>query len=138
MYLGELIAGQASNTFIQFLRYSCVGGIAFVIDFGSLYILTEYAGFYYIVSATISFLLGLVINYVLSTIWVFAESRFNKRLAEFLIFAIIGLIGLGLNNLFLYIFTDKLNLYYMVSKLITAALVMLWNFFARKIILFTK
>ena len=46
--------------------------------------------------------------------------------------------GLGLNNLLLYLFTDKLNIHYMISKLLTTALVMVWNFGARKVILFNK
>jgi putative flippase GtrA len=41
------------------------------VDFGSLYVLTEYAGVYYLVSAAAAFLLGLSTNYALSVAWVF-------------------------------------------------------------------
>ena len=50
----------------------------------------------------------------------------------------VGIIGLGLTEGLMWFFTDLVGLHYMLSKLVTAALVLLWNFIARKIILFTK
>ena len=125
-----------NNSLIQLFRYCFVGGFAFIVDAGGLFVLTEYAGIYYLLSATISFILGLVVNYLLSTAWIFKKSKLSNRWTEFLIYSVIGVVGLGLNTLFLWLFTDCLHIYYMLSKIITAALVMLWNFFARKIILF--
>lgn len=137
-FLNTLFVDKTSNGFIQLFRYLFVGGFAFVVDYGLLYVLTEWAGFYYLVSASISFLAGLVVNYLLSTGWIFKKSKMDNKVGEFVIFSIIGVIGLGLNSLLLYAFTDRVHIHYMISKLLSAALVMLWNFFARKIILFTK
>ena len=53
-------------------------------------------------------------------------------------FAIIGVIGLIFNELIMYAGTDILHLHYMVSKLISTAIVFFWNFFARKFLLFNK
>ena len=136
--LTTLFVDETSNGFIQLFRYLFVGGFAFVVDYGLLYALTEWAGLYYLVSASISFLAGLGVNYLLSTGWIFKNSKMDNKVGEFIIFSIIGVIGLGLNSLLLYVFTGLAHIHYMISKLLTAALVMLWNFFARKIILFTK
>lgn len=134
--LNKLFIQPTNNSLIQLFRYCFVGGFAFIVDAGGLFLLTEYAGLYYLLSATISFILGLVVNYLLSKSWIFRKSKLTSRWTEFIIYSIIGVVGLGLNTLFLYLFTDCLHIYYMLSKIITAALVMLWNFFARKIILF--
>ncbi len=136
--LNTLFVDETSNGFIQLFRYLFVGGFAFVVDYGLLYALTEWAGLYYLVSASISFLAGLVANYLLSTGWIFKTSKMDNKVGEFVIFSIIGVIGLGLNSLLLYAFTDWIHIHYMISKLLSAAQVMLWNFFARKIILFTQ
>ena len=133
-----LFVAPTDNWFIQFFRYFFVGGFAFVVDYGLLVLLTEVFGLHYLVSATISFIAGLVVNYLLSTSWVFRKSTLENKWTEFLIFAIIGVVGLGLNNLLLYLFTDKLNIHYMISKLLTTALVMVWNFGALMVILFNK
>ncbi len=64
--------------FLQFLSYSLVGGLAFVVDYGSLWLLTEKCHLYYLISAAIAFLLGLTVNYLLSTTWVFTERKYNN------------------------------------------------------------
>ena len=53
--------------------------------------------------------------------------------AEFALFIVISLIGLGLTELLMWLFTDGLGLFYLVSKAIAAVIVLLWNFFAKKL-----
>ncbi len=137
-FLKKLFLEETDNWFIQLFRYLFVGGAAFLVDYGLLVLLTEVFGLHYLVSATISFIAGLIVNYLLSTSWIFRKSKMENKWAEFLIFSIIGVVGLLLNNLLLYLFTDLAHIHYMISKLITTAIVMLWNFGARKIILFNK
>ncbi len=132
----SLFMGEAKGTIVQLFRYGFVGGAAFVVDYGALYALTEFAGLHYLLSATISFILGLTVNYLLSISWVFNNGKLSNRLLEFLVFALIGVIGLGLNTLIMYVSTDLLSIHYMISKIISTILVFFWNFFARKIILF--
>jgi putative flippase GtrA len=54
-----------------------------------------------------------------------------------LIFAVIGLVGLGLNEGIIWSFTDLVHFHYLISKIISAIVVFFWNFFARKKILFS-
>ena len=134
--LHRLLIADTGNLLAQLFRYVIVGGVAFVVDYGLLFVLTEYLHFHYLVSATISFVAGLVVNYVISTSWIFRHSKLESRAAEFTIYSLIGVVGLLFNNALLYLLTDCLHLHYMFSKLITAALVMGWNFLGRRIILF--
>ncbi|MDR1820487.1 MAG: GtrA family protein [Methanobrevibacter sp.] len=132
----KLLKDGTDNVSVQFFRYIFVGGIAFVVDFGLLYILTEYLGIFYILSATISFIFGLIVNYILSLIWVFNKRKLNNRVHEFAIFTLVGIVGLGLNNLIMYFFTEILLVYYLFSKIISQVFVLLWNFFVRRYALF--
>lgn len=132
----KLLKNKTDNTYIQLFRYTFVGGLAFIFDFSLLFFLTEYFNIYYLVSAAVAFLLGLTINYFLSVAWVFEKRSINSKQLEFFIFALIGIIGLALNELFMWFFTDMINIHYLFSKLISTALVFLWNFFIRKISLF--
>jgi len=134
--LEALFRIPTDSTLVQFFRYSVVGGGAFVIDFSSLYVLTEYAGIYYLTSAAIAFLLGLLASYLLSIVWVFNRRTVERRWVEFGVFALIGVVGLGLNELFIWFFTEHFHLYYMISKLVATGLVLIWNFAARKFLLF--
>ena len=71
-----------NNTLNQFFKYVLVGAVAFVVDFGLLYILTDFLKIYYLLSASISFVFGLVANYFLSTKWVFGEGCFEDKKKE--------------------------------------------------------
>lgn len=131
-----IIKDQTNNTKIQLFRYIFVGGIAFIVDLTSLFLLTNYLGIYYLISAAIAFILGLFVNYLLSVNWVFDRRSFEKRSFEFGLFAFIGLVGLGLNEVFIWFFTQDLQIYYLYSKILAAIIILFWNFFARKYTLF--
>jgi putative flippase GtrA len=131
-----LFLNRTDTSSIQFFRYTFVGGAAFIVDFGSLFVLTEFFNIHYLISAAIAFLLGLIINYALSVVWVFSKRILRNKSLEFGIFAFIGIMGLGLNELFIWFFTEYVHFHYLVSKIISTAFVFLWNFGARKFILF--
>jgi putative flippase GtrA len=135
-YISKLLANKTNNLFVQLFRYTFVGGIAFVIDFGLLFLLTAYAGLHYQWSAAISFIAGLAVNYMISITWVFnADEGSRNRLYEFLMFAVVGVIGLGLNALIIYVFTELVGVYYLISKIISTIIVFLWNFLGRRYLL---
>jgi putative flippase GtrA len=132
----DLLLGPTGNLLYQFARYQVVGGLSFLVDFGSLYLLTEFAGFHYLISAAVAFLIGLVTNYILSRIWVFDRRTMDRVTAEFLVFAAIGIVGLGMNEVIIWLVREKIHFHYLVGKAISAGIVAIWNFGARKCVLF--
>lgn len=136
LMISNLLKNKTDNTVVQLIRYTFVGGVAFVVDVGLLFLLTEYFNVYYLFSAGLAFLLGLTTNYILSVVWVFNKRRLRKKWLEFGIFAVVGIIGLGLTELFIWFFTEHVQFHYLLSKIISTFFVYLWNFFARKYILF--
>ncbi|MBZ5725615.1 MAG: GtrA family protein [Acidobacteriia bacterium] len=130
--------GSTGSVLHQFARYLVVGGLAFAADFGSLYLLTEFAGLHYLVSAAAAFLLGLATNYALSRIWVFDRRTMENSAMEFLVFAAIGVVGLGFNEGIIWFVREKIHFHYLVAKLVSAAIVLVWNFGARRWLLFSE
>jgi len=112
--------------------------LSFALDFAVLAFLTEVAGLHYLVSAAFSFALGTTLSYTLSILFIFELRRFSSRALEYAVFVLVGIVGLGLNELLLWALTEKLGIYYLISKIIAAALVFFWNFGARKLILFSS
>lgn len=135
--LAETLFKQSTNRIsIQFFRYILVGGTAFIVDFGSLYLLTNYLGIFYLLSAAIAFTLGLIANYILSVKWVFNKHTLDNKFYEFGAFALVGIVGLGINEVIIWYFTSNLQFFYMFSKIVSAVVVLFWNFFARRYTLF--
>ncbi|MFC2160081.1 GtrA family protein [Acidobacteriota bacterium] len=129
--------GKNNSAHIQLFRYAVVGGCAYTLDFGALYFLTDYLHIHYLISAAAAFSLGLITNYFLSIYWVFSKRSVSNRQTEFLLFALIGMVGLGFNEGIMWLFTGLASFHYLVSKLFSTVLVFIWNFFARKKILFS-
>ncbi|MDR0830800.1 MAG: GtrA family protein [Prevotellaceae bacterium] len=134
----KILKNKTENFYIQFLRFAITGIIGFVVDFGVLYALTEFCGWHYLLSATLGFVCGLIATYFLSVFWVFDKRRFNNAFSEFALFAVISGIGLLLNLFLMWFCTEIIDFHYLISKIISSVLVMFWNFFARKYILFSK
>ena len=131
--LYKLFIEKTDDVKIQFFRYLFVGGFAAVVNIGSLYILKEFINFNYIIANIIGFTIGLIVNYILSRLLVFAKEETMNKTFEFIVYTIIGVVGLGLDTLFIWLFTEKLAVYYMLSKVISTGLVFIWNFSARKV-----
>lgn len=120
----------------QFCRYTVVGGAAFMLDAGILWLLTEYGKLYYLWSAALAFVAGLAVNYLLCRCWVFSLRTYQCAATEFSLFAGIGLLGLGGNELLLWFFTQQWGCYYLYSKMLAAVCIFCGNFYLRKMILF--
>lgn len=135
--LFSFIFSKSDNTSVQLLKYGFVGGIAYCVDFGSLFFLTEVVKIHYLISAAIAFILGLLTNYALSIFWVFPKRTLANKRAEFLLFSVIGLVGLGLNEVIIWFFTEFIHYHYLISKIFSTVIVFFWNFIARKKILFS-
>lgn len=119
----------------QIIRFGMVGFLCFFIDYGLLLALTELGGINYLVSSAISFSVSVVVNYLLSMKFVFQAKERESRLHEFVLFVILSLIGLGINQLVMWFAVEKLGIWYQLSKIGATAIVMIYNFITRKLIL---
>lgn len=119
----------------QFMKFGVVGVIAFIIDFGVMVFLTEVFAVPYLISTTIAFTVSVIFNYVASMRYVFVRNDDMSRRREFIIFVLLSVIGLVLNDVFMWLLVDFFFIDYRISKIITTVLVAIWNFVSRKIFL---
>jgi putative flippase GtrA len=135
------------SLFFEFFRYLLVGGSAFLLDIGILYITKKYlfsglgtGGI--LLAAALGFTAGLLYNFFLSLVFVFRKvnhNAANHKIRSFVLFAIIGIIGLGFTETGMYGGIKLLGQnYYLLVKIVTAVIVLMWNYIARKIFVFRK
>ena len=137
---------KLTSLFWEFFRYTLVGGAAFLADSGTLFVFREFllTGESFIelfLSTAAGFAVGLAANYILSLTFVFRKSDnrgSGRTVLGFVVFAIIGVIGLGLTELIMYLGTQVLLIGYMIVKVGAAAIVMVWNYAARKLLIFDR
>lgn len=136
--INKLFKQPTDNIFIQLFRYVFVGGTAFLVDFFFLYFFSDVCGIYYLISAVLSFIISVLVNYVMSTRWVFNQDNIENKVLEFNLFILISTIGLVFTEILLYFFTDIVGLYYLISKIISAIIVLFWNFLARRVMFYGR
>ena len=128
----------------EFSRYVLVGGTAFVVDMTILYLFKNYVfydfteiGVY--ISTALGFIGGLIYNYILSLTFVFENAKAQnkgKSIGAFIVFLLIGIVGLLLTELGMYIGIQLFNINYLVVKTLVAGIVLIWNYGIRKILIF--
>ncbi len=136
-FLKRIFSNKPDTNFIQFLRYGVSSGIAFLIDFSLLALLTK-LGVNVFISNMISFLVGLGVVYYFSIIWVFTGTKRKSKYIEFLVFAAVGIAALGVNELVLFMFYKKVGLHHLIAKIIAAGVTVIFNYILRKTILYSK
>jgi putative flippase GtrA len=120
---------------VQFCKFGLVGTVCFCIDYSLMVLLTEFTGLGYFWSSAVSFVVSVVVNYILSMRYVFAGKEELGRVQEMAIFVALSLIGLALNQMFMWIAVDFFGLFYAIAKIFSTMLVTIYNFISRKLFL---
>lgn len=126
----------------RFIKFAMVGAAGSVTDFTILNVLIQVFGAPLVLANTASFIAAVAQNFSLNRRWTFPESRQRQAGGQLASFAMVSLIGLGINQLvFLSLhhfweqaFMDALGasvgftLSYNVAKLFAIGVVLFWNF----------
>lgn len=117
--------------YLEMIRFIIVGVITFVVDYGLLYICTEYIGLYYMYSTAIAFIVAVIFNYWLCVVYVFTNIQ-RQTSKQALLFVGSSVVGLGLNQICMWFFVEIFGIYYMLAKIISIIIVMAWNYIMKR------
>ena len=122
---------------IQMIKFGIVGVIATLIDLAVLMVLKEILCIDVLAASAAAFSVSVIANYILSMLFVF-ESSVNSKVKEFVVFLILSIGGLLLNQFIMWIGTEILTAYYLWVKAFALVFVPIYNFITRKIFLEKK
>lgn len=117
---------------IQVFKYFWVALAGLIVDYAILALLVEVFSVNYLVAAMVSFVLALLVNYVLSERFVFGDPKVSSGSMRLGLFAIIGVVGLGFLTLLMWVQVSFFGWNYLVAKTLATVIVFAWNFVARK------
>lgn len=122
---------------LQIIRFGIVGAVATVVDYAVLVLLKELLNIDVLVASAVSFCISVTANYILSMAFVFKSKNQNK-VKEFIVFLLLSVGGLGLNQLILWLGVRFTSVYYLAVKLFATGAVLVYNFITRKLFLEAK
>ena len=123
--------------FLKFLKFGVVGFSGMLIDFGITWILKEKLKVNAYLSNSIGFISAASSNYFWNRVWTF-ESENKDIPLEYMSFIIISVVGLLINNLVIYLLTNKFKLNFYLAKLLAIGVVTIWKFGMNFLITFSQ
>lgn len=122
--------------FRNLILYGIIGSFTSALDFAVFTLLSKYIGIHYIIANCISVLVGITTSFALNRSINFkVKDKTGKR---FLIFLMVGLCGLLLSNVILYVGIDMLSGDELIVKLASIVLVVGFQFILNKFITFKE
>jgi putative flippase GtrA len=140
---------------VRFLKFAAVGTLGAVIDFGTLNLLVQLAGFPKVLANTCSFTAAVISNFVWNRLWVYPETRGEPFTKQFVQFVFVNVLGWGINTIIFYgsdrwlfgeaglfagpsgilalgIGMSHFQLAYNAAKVLATVVVLFWNFFVNR------
>ena len=116
----------------QLTKFAIAGLIFAIVNILILYILTDFLGIYYILSAIIAFFLGSTGNFLLNKIWTFQEKIQDDLPKKYTKAIFVNTSTVIITIALLYTLTEYLNIYYLISQTIAMTIAFLLNFIGNK------
>ena len=120
----------------EFLRFIPVGGISFIADYVVSLAFNQIFLVHYLLASASGFIVGTLVNYILSKRYVFSNARGKNGKNEFIRFVMIGIFGLGLTQVLSFIFSGILRIPFWMTRPLVAGIVLFFNFFVRRAMIF--
>jgi len=126
-----------SSFILKFFKFAAVGLSGLLVDYAFTYIFKEIVKVQKYVANSIGFTIAASSNYFLNRVWTF-ESENPDIAVEYTEFLLISIVGLGLNNLILWLIVSKFKINFYLAKFFAICVVTLWNFLANFFITFNQ
>jgi putative flippase GtrA len=114
--------------FKLYIKYLISGGTAFLVDIALLYLMTHYGGIHYLWSAVLAFSGAFFVSFFMQKFWTFRDNEKKGIARQMYKYFAVGIMNLGLNTALMYLFVDKLKIWYILAQVIATALIAITSF----------
>jgi putative flippase GtrA len=122
------------------LAYLFSGGTAAFVSLCTLYVLTDLVGWWYLLSAMVSFLGAFWVSYLLQKYWTFRDNVKDENHKQKTLYFIVALINLSFNTALMYFFVDIVHIWgeHMVAQILTSSIIAVESFFVYRRFIFKR
>lgn len=120
------------------IRFVIAGSSVAITQIGLLYLLTEFLGFWYLISSLFSFIYALITSFLLQKYWAFKDNNKKNATLQFFKFVLVAIIGIFINIISMYFWVDIVGVWYVIGQFITGLIIALINFLIYKFFIFKK
>ena len=133
-HLLRMIVHRPTHWFIELFRSVAASLIAAVGDYSLLIVLVEITGMRALEASVVGIILGHIITYVINTLWIFPGGDHGYHKTQFTLFIAAGASGMVIHTVLMFVFSERLGVYYVLAKTISVTTMFLWGFLMRRLI----
>ena len=115
-------------------KYGISGGCAAVANIGTLYVLTEYAHVYYLLSAVIAFVVAFFVSFPLQKFWTFDNRETSKMHTQMGVYLLVSVCNMICNAALLFLLVEEFHVWYIGAEISVALLLAVVTFFVYRVI----
>lgn len=130
------IVVQLYSKYRNLILYGIIGGLSVSIDFAVFGLLTHFFPEYYLLANIVSVNCGIINSFLMNRHFNFKVK--NKSVFRFMVFYIVGMIGLLISSGMLYLMVNMADMNLLVSKVATIFVVTLFQFTLNKNVTFRQ
>lgn len=101
---------------LKVVRFLISGGLGALVGLAVIYILTEYAGVWYVYSLVIGFIPSCAVSFVLKKFWTFEDKSIEKIENQSFLYLILSITYLVISTTLIYLTVRVLNVHYLVAQ----------------------
>ncbi len=118
-------------------RYLVSGAVSFGTNIVLLYILGEFLKLNYLPASVISFIVAFIVSFLMMKNVTFRDGNSERMHRQMAAYFAVAIFNLGLNSLFVFLFVEKMNIWYIFSQVASSLIIAVWSFFIYKYFIFT-
>jgi putative flippase GtrA len=137
------VAKQNKPEIKRFGKFAIVGFSGLIVDYTVLNILAHVFNVDSWIAVAVAFVIAATNNFIWNRLWVYPESRVEKKRKLLPLFLGINAVGLLINELILFLLESTMTAFFHsaflglnVTKAIAAIVVLFWNFFVNRLVTF--
>jgi putative flippase GtrA len=119
-------------------RFLISGGTAAIMNLTVLYACTDLLHFWYVYSAGIAFILGLLVSFTLQKFWAFQHADTNRIHVQFAAYTALQIVNLAIDTAGIYLLVEYFGLWYILAQVFLLAVISVWTYFIFNRVLFRQ
>lgn len=116
----------------KFFKYSIVGVSGTILDLVFLFIFVEFLFLGVILGSVLSFIIAATNNFIFNKIWTFNNKSKEYR-HQYIKFLLVSIVGLIITVFLMFVFNTLIGIWYILAKLMTSGIVLMWNFLGNRL-----
>ena len=120
----------------HFIRYLISGGTAAASNLFFLFLLVHFAHVHYLYASVLAFIMSIAVSFTMQKFWTFQDTLVHDVYAQFRRYILVLLVNLAINTLLMYLFVEKIGLWYLYAQVLSTTVVAMVGYVGYKYFVF--